>query len=337
MAEETHLPAAAAEQVLGFAGALGVPRETLLDAAGLTPAPSISFAELCALYEEAARLTGDRWFGLHVGERTSPGQYGLLGYVAANRATLHDAMTTLIGLQQIWTDAAGLELRLSRGTFALGYWHRGSLAPECRRQESEQMLSALLCFIRGALGRQVRPTEVRFEHRAPDDLREHERLFQAPILFAAPVTEIVFAADLLEAPIAHADPVLGGLVKDQAEAALAARPKSGTLSERIRQGLRARLLEGEAWTLAAAATEAGLSPRGLQRGLATQGLSFRRLSHEARLDFAQRLLLDPRLSLAEIAHRLGFSQPSAFHRAFRRAFGATPRQFRIKARSGARR
>lgn len=335
MADPNLLPISAADKVLDFAERSGVARDRLLAAPGLTDSPAIAYDALCDLYEAAARATGDAAFGLHVGEQSAARHYGLLGYVAANRETLGDALASLVELQRVWTDAVGIEVRRSRGAVAIGYRHRGRIAPERRRQECEQMLAAILGFVRDALAAPVRPIEVRFEHRPPPDRSEYDRLFQAPVLFDAPATEIVFDAELLRAPIAEADPVLGALVRDQAEAALAARADTESLAERIRRDLRARLLEGAPASLADAAARAGLGARSLQRRLAAHGLAFRDLAEQARLDCARTLLLDPRLGLAEIAHRLGYSQPSAFHRAFRRAFGTTPRQFRLAARSGA--
>jgi AraC-like DNA-binding protein len=327
------LPAEAAEKVLAFAAELGVARERLLAAAGWSGSGEIPFETLCALYEEAVRLTGDPFFGLHVGERTSPRDYGLIGYAAANSRTLGDALKSLVELHSVWTDSVGFELRPARGTVALGYWHRGDIPAERRRQESEQMMAALLRFASEALVTELRPVEVRFEHEAPADLTEHARLFAAPIVFSAPATELVLPAALLGLPVAGADLVLGGLIRNQAEAALAGRGTSGDLLDSLRTELRRRIAEGLDLTLADASAALNLGPRTLQRALAQQGLTFRSLADELRIEAARRMLADPQLGLAEIAHRLGFSQPSAFHRAFRRATGTTPRQFRLRLRA----
>jgi AraC-like DNA-binding protein len=326
------LPAQAAEKVLALALELGLAREHLLAAAGWDGSSEIPFEQLCALYEEAARLTRDPSFGIHVGERTSPSEYGLIGYLAANSRTLGDALGSLVELHRIWSDAIGFELRRGRGTVALVYVHRGGIPPERRRHESEQMMAALLRFVEEAIAAPVKPTEIRFEHEAPPDLGEHHRIFRSPIIFSAPATEIVLPAELLGARLAEADPVLGGLIRTQAEAALAGRVNGGGLIEKLRAELRSRMAEGKSWSLGEAAAAMNLGPRTLQRALAGQGLTFRKLEEEMRIEAARRMLADPQLGLAEIAHRLGFSQPSAFHRAFRRATGATPREFRLRLR-----
>jgi AraC-like DNA-binding protein len=332
VADAEQLPAEAAEKVFALAGEHGVRREELLAAAGLASPAALTFEQLCSLYEQAARLTGDPAFGLHVGERTSPRMYGLLGYAASNSLTLGEAVGSLIELQPLWTAAAGLELRRARGTFVLGYWHRGALPAAARRHESEQMLAAILAFVRHALGERVRPAELRFEHDAPGDLAEHARIFEAPVLFGAPATEIVFADALLARPLAAPDLVLGDLIRAQAVTALAGRTAPGDFAERLRTTLRESIAAGSAPTLARAAAEMGLGPRSFQRRLAARGIRFRALCDALRIEAGRRLLVDSSLGLAEIAHRLGYSQPSAFHRAFMRAEGSTPREFRLKLR-----
>lgn len=334
--DPAELPAEAAEKVFALAQECGVARDRLLEASALPSGSTLSFEQLCALYAQAARLTGDAAFGLHVGARTSPRMYGLLGYAASNSATLGEAVDSLIRLQTLWTGAAGIERRRARGTFVLSYWHRGALPAEGRRHESEQMLAAILTFVRQALADGVRPIELRFEHEAPADLSEHARIFAAPILFGAPATEIVFAEDLLARPLAAPDLVLGDLIRVQAETALAARGRAGDFDERLRAILRRTIGGGALPSLGATAAALGLGPRSLQRRLAAHGIRFRGLCDELRIEAARKLLLDSSLGLAEIAHRLGYSQPSAFHRAFMRAEGSTPREFRLETRRGRR-
>ena len=72
----------------------------------------------------------------------------------------------------------------------------------------------------------------------------------------------------------------------------------------------------------------GLSVRSLHRRLAQDGLSFRMLTEETRKELAEGLLRDERYSLSEIAFLTGFSEQSAFNRAFKRWIGRSPAQHR---------
>ena len=326
------LPFAAAEKALALAEQKGVARQQLLAAAQVPEgAGSVSFRSLCAIYEDAARLSGDDAFGLHVGEWTSAPMYGQLGYVIANSLTFGDALAALSEFQPIWTQAAGLEVRRRRGSVGLRYWHRGAIAPGLRRQESEQMLAALLAFARRALGAPVRPRQVRFEHRAPANLEEHKRIFGAPIVFGADATEIVLPEAWLALTLAHADPILGQLMREQAQTVLADQVRREPLLDALHQALRQAIFASSEIRLADLAAAVGVEPRTLQRRLRQQGLTFRQVADEARVDVAKRLLEAADLALGQIAFRLGYSQTSAFHRAFRRIAGTTPGDFRRNA------
>ena len=93
----------------------------------------------------------------------------------------------------------------------------------------------------------------------------------------------------------------------------------------------AESMDGTPPTLERTAHALGMSPRTLRRRLADEGTTFSNLLAEVRRDLAQRYLGDRALSIAEVAFILGFSEASAFHRAFRRWTNTTPRQFRLSA------
>ena len=72
----------------------------------------------------------------------------------------------------------------------------------------------------------------------------------------------------------------------------------------------------------------GLSARSFHRRLSEHGMSFKALTEETRRDLAEGLLRDEQHSLAEIAFLTGFSEQSAFTRAFKRWVGRTPASYR---------
>jgi AraC-like DNA-binding protein len=327
------LPIEAAEKALAAAEETGVPRATLLATAGIGEAGAdIDFAMLCALYEQAARLTGDDAFGLHVGERTAARMYGQLGYIVANSSSLGDALVNLGRYQPIWSRAAGFKLLRRRQGTSILYWHDGQVPPESRRQESEQMLSALLAFAREATAEPLDPLEVRFEHRAPADLAEHRRIFLAPLVFGASATEIVFASTTFALPIPQADPILGGLLREQAQPVLADRARRQAFLDRLQDRLKAAILGANQVSLLSLASEMAVGPRTLQRRLCQRGFTFRGVADDARIALAKDMLAGD-LTLGQIAFRLGYSQTSAFHRAFHRQVGTTPGAFRRALRA----
>jgi AraC-like DNA-binding protein len=129
--------------------------------------------------------------------------------------------------------------------------------------------------------------------------------------------------------MAGADPKLGALIGAAAEKSLAHGAPGTPWTEALRADLREAIAAGRMPSLEAAARTMGCGPRTLQRRLAEHGLRWRELVDEARISRARELLADPRLGLAQIGHQAGFSQASAFHRAFRRIVGTTPRRHRL--------
>jgi AraC-like DNA-binding protein len=327
MLSEATFPLESLDKLLAAADEGGIAREMVLGSAE-PQGGGLRFEELAAAYETAARLTGDDAFGLHVGERTAARMYGLPGYLLAHARTLGDALENMVEFQRLWSQAAGFHVERDRGAVRLRYWHGGCVPAEARRQESEQMLSAMIGILRDALGERISPLEVRFEHRLPADITEHVRIFGCRLAFEGGATELALPAALLQRPLPNADPALAGLVRRQAEAELGSALIEEPFLRRLRllagaavAGLGDTSLEG-----LAAAMRTG--PRTLQRRLKELGLSHRALVEAERMALARRLLADPRQTLGSIAFRLGYSQPSAFHRAFRRHSGVTPQHYR---------
>jgi hypothetical protein len=94
-------PPEAADKLIAAAREAGLASETIFGAAGVVPRAPLDYRALSALYEAAARLTGDETFGLEVGLRTRHDMYGLLGYAARHSATLGEALERLVALQGV--------------------------------------------------------------------------------------------------------------------------------------------------------------------------------------------------------------------------------------------
>ncbi|HEX8686469.1 MAG TPA: AraC family transcriptional regulator, partial [Pyrinomonadaceae bacterium] len=336
-----EIPASAAFKITDAAAASGVDREALCRAAGLDPAALadadnlIPFAKLIRLGECGARLTGDDAFGLHAGERTDARAYGLLGYLTLHSRTFGEALGSLIRFQQIRTDAVEFSLEAAGADAHLAYHYLAAdAAPGERRQESEEMLSTMVRVGRGLTGVDWAPREVHFEHARPKDISEHERIFRAPVRFARPLTKLVFDSSILALPLVGADPALGSLLERQAEELLAKSPRRGAFAGRVRRLIKEGLPGGEA-RVGPASRRLGVSPRTLQRKLREEGTSFQELLEETQHALAEFYLRKPEVAICEVSYSLGFSQPSAFHRAFRRWTGLTPKEFRHRQKSRA--
>jgi AraC-like DNA-binding protein len=162
---------------------------------------------------------------------------------------------------------------------------------------------------------------VRFTHRVADDAR-HRAFFGAPVRFGAPHTELVFDRATLDLALTSADPNLLAILLPTAEEKRARKATDAPMTDRVRRQLRSALSNADT-QLDVLAKRLGMTGRSLQRRLKDEGTSFQALRESTRRDLADQYL-GKGLSFSEIAFLLGFSEPSAFFRAFKRWTGLTP-------------
>jgi len=135
------------------------------------------------------------------------------------------------------------------------------------------------------------------------------------------------SATVLDTPLRPAAAKLSTLAERYAAFAAAEGPRPSPLDSRLREVLRDRLPSGVP-SIGVVARALGTSGRTLQRRLAEEGLSFQGVIDGLRADLARAYVRTARLSVSELAARLGYAQPSAFVRAFKRWTGSTPKQLR---------
>jgi len=163
-------------------------------------------------------------------------------------------------------------------------------------------------------------------HPEPADTREHRERYGCPMVFKAPANDIEFSREDGALPFVHADALVHSIFERQVQRALSHLPEEPGVAARVRAHLQ-RTLGGGDYSFAAVAKALHMPARTLQRRLAEEGLSYAVLLEELRreraADFLQR-----RVSIAEVSFLLGYSDPSVFHRAFKRWWGMSPESFR---------
>ena len=172
-----------------------------------------------------------------------------------------------------------------------------------------------------------------FAHSQRHDRAEYERRTGCPVVFDATWTGIEFLAEYLDVPLPAAQPDARRYLARHAEtlldkgAARAAGPSS--VLDEVRRKVEEQLLSGVP-SAQMVATQLGMSPRTLQRRLEAEGTTFSALVDSTRRGRALQLLAEPGLTAQEVAFALGYSEPRAFHRAFRRWTGMSPGEYRMR-------
>ena len=284
------------------------------------------------ILEEAARATGDDCFGLHFGERFNPKNIGPLAYAALNSPTVGEADAQVARYIKLYNQAGEASVIIEGQRAYMRYVLTGLDIPTAR-QQNEYGMAVRLNAIRTMVGSQWAPLEVQFAHEAPADISEHQRIFSAPVLFGYPTNNFVVECEFLERQVPAADTRLFGIMKRYLERVLEEMPQEEGGLFSVRRAVAESLRDGEP-SLARVAKKLAMSPRTLQRQLNEQGVKFKNLVNDTRRRFALIYLRDRRNALTEIAFLLGYSDASAFNRAFKRWTGLAPSAYRAQATNG---
>ena len=292
----------------------------------------IPLPDVWALWDMIERSTGDPYIGLHGGQALAPGALGLIEHIFCASATLGEGIQAVARLASLLQQRTFLELCRTQAAgasdsvlVALRYdLGRDQRLP---RHAAEFAMAVLLSFMRRVVDGDLVPRAVAFVHSCPGNPGEYERFFRCPIHFAESSDGLVFAAEDLHRPTSFPDSGLLSSLLAYADELLARMPGSSGLAARARCVYIQCLSEGVAG-VAQVARRMGMSRRTLQRRLADLGTSHQELLDRTRRELAERYLTGSDETMGSVARRLGFSEPSAFIRAFRRWTGMRPAEYR---------
>jgi AraC-like DNA-binding protein len=243
-----------------------------------------------------------------------------------NSPTVTSAFATAARYIHLHNEAARLALTEDKH---LTYWSYSlnNLGLEQCRQFVDYGMAAALNVVRVMVGSQWSPREVHFEHHAQEQMAEYREVFRAPVLFTSSTNAFVMDTEFCKQPVPAADPNLFRILTCYLDDVLSRTPKKDAGLAPIRGAIVQLMKEGEL-NLLRAAKALGVSPRTLQRQLSQRGLSFAEVVENTRRGLAVDYLKGRENTLTEIAFLLGYSEVSAFNRAFKRWTGKTPMAYR---------
>jgi AraC-like DNA-binding protein len=263
---------------------------------------------------------------MRAGGMLQVGDYELLEYLCTTTQTLGEAIACLGRYYPLLVaaefslvidgDRAEARFRIAEGLPAPDSFHEFAIA-------SNLTMTALhIDLTEFSL-----PTEICFAHPEPSYIDSFPDVFgPVPVRFECEHNAIVFPVSMLARPMRSADRVLHGVLTRLADEELSALDAQSAFPARVREAIDAELARGA--TLEAVADRLHMSASTLRSKLRQHGTSYSELLDRLRGERAKRALRQSQLSIAEIAHQLGFAHPPAFVRAFRRWFGVAPSEFR---------
>jgi AraC-like DNA-binding protein len=265
-------------------------------------------------------------------EQYSPGTLDILGYVVLNCSTIGEVLDRTSRYIRVINDGMRVQVvRESKLTFVRCTFIE-SLDNYLLRRPREAM-DAMWGGLARELGRlahkPLAATEVWFAHAAPPkaELGEYTRVFGPRVKFGAPENRFIIPTSHLDEPIRSANPALLQVFEKHAEEVVAKLDVHRGPSQRVLAVVAARM-KGAVPTLNEVARELAMSNRNLQRALSGDGTTYQKLVDELRRDLALSHLKNPSTSAGQVGFLLGFSEPSAFHRAFKRWTGRAPSEYR---------
>jgi AraC-like DNA-binding protein len=191
-------------------------------------------------------------------------------------------------------------------------------------------MAVALSLIRLMAGSHWTPVEVYFAHQAPRRDSEHARVFGSPVSFGHQANAFVIEREFLERQVPAADPRLYPILRRHLDQVLAEMPREDDLLASVRRAIGESISNGDP-NLTQVGKRIAMGPRTLQRRLKDYGVDFKTLVDDTRRRFALSYLRNRTHTLVEIAYLLGYSEVSAFSRAFRRWTGSTPSDYRRRA------
>jgi len=304
---------------------VGIPQSALEDTS--TRFPKRKFQ---ALWQVASEATGDPAIALRVSTMVKANTLGIIGYLASASDSRRNAFELVKDLTPLlWED---VECDLESGGEVAFIRCRTGSSPQASHFTTEYAVGLTVTMSRVLGGGRSDPLEARFSHSAPAYADEYERILRLPIRFDAGEDGVLFPISMMDSLNPSADAALRQLLERYAADQLAKLPTSARFSQRIRASILSMLPLGSL-TADTVAAQFSMSSRTLRRHLQQEATSYQEILDDVRAELARHYLTKEKRGIDEVAFLLGFSDPSAFTKAFRRWTRQTPADF-VRANSG---
>jgi AraC-like DNA-binding protein len=286
----------------------------------------IPYAALGRLLTACVARTRCSHFGLLLGQRGTLSSLGPIGGLLQHSPTVGEALSALVRHMHLHDRGAAPTLSVDRDMVVFGYaiYEPGVGSPE---QISDCAMAVATNVLRTLCGADWVPDEALLPRHPPADPEPYRRFFRAPVRFDQETAALVFPPRWLDHRIADANPIFRQVFEAHVRELEAAG--AGDWKENLRRVLRTEVLTNRC-SAATIADRFAIHRRTLSRHLRAEGAGFQSLVDETRFEIARQLLSQTRIPLSEVAVALGYSEASAFTRAFRRWSGQSPATWRLE-------
>ena len=264
--------------------------------------------------------------GLEIAQSVQPKHLGIIAYIAMSCANLGEALYRYHDFHRLVYDGSPLKVEGLADYLSICW---SDLPPNMSNQLTDEVAIALMIgFLKHFINvEDLRIHEVHFRQPAPKHVALYEQFFRCKVRFSQPSSQVLLPIEELSRPFSHSDHTLQQLLIQQAQALLEKLPNITQTDQYLQQAILTGLQKNQ-FQIEDIAQQLNISVRQLQRHLQQQSTTYQQRMQQVRCMLAEEYLRDPHLGLHEIALLLGYSEQSAFQRAFKQWRNITPLQWR---------
>ncbi len=283
----------------------------------------ISAESYGALWLAIAAEMDDEFFGM--GARPMRrGSFTLLCHCVLHARTLDQALRRALRFLNLVLEDPQGHLQIADGIAQITLSDKAGARSAFAYRTYWILLHGIACWL---VGRRIPLRMVDFRCPEPDHGADYRLFFGASVRFSQPVSRLAFDAAVLKLPIARSEQALKQFLRNAPANILVRYRYDAGLAASVRK--RLRQAPPATWSaFDDLAAQMRISPSTLRHRLHAEGQNYAAIRDEIRRDLAIEMLQTTTLGVGEIASRLGFSEPSAFHRAFRKWTTKSPAAFR---------
>lgn len=277
------------------------------------------------MLDATVKITGDPCFALRAGLSQKPGECGVLECLFGCGETIGQSIY-YISMRYLPLIHDGIELNFFEDGDLFHWRHRVARGLDSSTGTNEYNIACFLTILKRQLRNKYSPIEIHFIHDAPDHAREYTRLLGTRVRFNCEYNAIVLPKAAIALPTLYVKSGFYNILERYANELVRRLPVRHPFSKRVSDIVRENLSNGASQIAVAKALNIG--ERSLRRRLLAEGISHSEIVERVRREVAIELLVRQELNIAEIAYKLGFAHSSAFYRAFKRWYGASPTDYR---------
>ncbi|TBR42201.1 AraC family transcriptional regulator [Marinomonas agarivorans] len=341
MNNRAHVPISSVRYLLKTAEDQGLNPDDLLSSldichADLDGMDTFSAYKYGVLYHTIMQLVQDESFGMLSGGKIPNGTFRMMCYCIIHTRSLAHAMHRISEFYEICRGPLIKPVLIKKGRYAkltfapVEHANIAEVDSLVNTESSERLRTTLSMwhhFISWLIGRRLELKAAYFSHSRPNSVAYYKTLFQSEVKFDQHASALVFSASYLDMPIVQTDDTLRTFLKTAPYQLLVMVDNDNSLKSQV-MSMLGRDFSRETPSAEEIANVLNMSVSTMRRRLTEENTSYQKIKDECRKEAAITYMNAPQLSINDIASLMGFDEPSAFFRSFKKWTGMTPGEYR---------